>query len=65
MTALRDLVRARETRLWKETGGAAGIECPSEQAGGQIDHYTKLGFSPGGGRLRAPGQPSPDAVGFF
>ena len=65
MTVLRDLVRARETRLWKETGGAAGIECPSEQAGGQIDHYTKLGFSPGGGRLRAPGQPSPDAVGFF
>jgi hypothetical protein len=24
MIALRDLVRAQETRLWKETGGAAG-----------------------------------------
>ena len=34
--ALRDLVRARETRLWKETGGAAGT-CSSSGAGRETD----------------------------
>jgi len=43
-------VHALETRLCKETGGIAGIECSLEQPGRQSDHYTKFGSAPGDDR---------------
>jgi hypothetical protein len=45
MIALRGLVRAQETRLWKETGGAAGT-CSSLRAGRETDERLHDGFQP-------------------